>query len=198
MRSNWVYVVDDDPAVRGSLGSLLRIEGYSVRTFPSGEKLLAVLEELDPGCVVMDVRMPGMDGPEVQGSLAQTRPDLTVILITGDGDIPLAVRALKAGAADFLEKPFEPDALLESIRIALSGTGAAPEMDEAAARLGLLTTREQEVLGQLIAGDTSKEIARTLGGSPRTIEIHRSRVLDKLRARNVAEAVRIALSGGWR
>lgn len=191
-----IHVVDDDPGMRGALTLTLELEGYRVREFASGVDLLGAVPPLEGGCVVMDVRMPGMDGAEVQAALAQSRPDLAVILITGDGDIPLAVRTLKAGAVDFLEKPLEPEVLLCSVALALSSGPVSADTEEAMAKLRLLTARERQVLNRLIAGNTSKEIARMFAGSPRTVEIHRARVLAKLGARNVAEAVRIALSAG--
>ena len=193
----WIYVVDDDPGVRGALTAMLELEGYAIRAFASGLELLDAATALAGGCVVMDVRMPDMDGPAVQAALMEIRPDLAVILITGDGDIPLAVRALKAGAVDFLEKPFEAETLLESVALALSGRPLSADAEHALAKLRLLTIRERQVLERLIAGDTSKQIARVFAGSPRTVDVHRARVLAKLGARNVAEAVRIAMNAGW-
>ena len=190
--SSWVYVVDDDVAVRDAIATLLRAEDFNVMSFASGEELLASLDNLSSGCVVMDVRMPGPDGSCVQERLAETRRDLAVILISGDGNISLAVSALKHGATDFFEKPFRPDALVSSIRSALASLIRNSNADRDFARLQLLTVREREILDRLVAGDTSKEIARVFRGSPRTVDVHRARVLKKLGARNVAEAVRIA------
>lgn len=189
----WIHVVDDDPAVRDALSLLLRSKGYEVRTFASGRAILDAFHDLEPGCVVLDVRMPETDGLAVQLELIHTRPDLAIILMTGDGDIPLAVRALKAGAVDFIEKPFEPEVLLQSIALGFATFRSTPDVDEALTRMRTLTVREKQVLDHLVAGETSKEIARIFQGSPRTVEIHRARILAKLGARNVAEAVRIAM-----
>ena len=191
-----VYVVDDDDTVREAVTLLLRLEGYDVQAFSSGDTLLVALDDLPPGCVVLDIKMPGMDGPLVQAELGRLRPDLTVIMITGDGDVPLAVRAMKAGAADFLEKPFRPENLLRSVELAMASLHATPPEVCKTGQLATLTAREREVLDHLIEGETSKEIARAFGGSPRTVEIHRARIMEKLGARNVAEAVRIALRAG--
>ena len=192
-----VHVVDDDASVRDALRVLLETEGYAVRVFPDGEAFLQDAPLLPVGCVVMDVRMPGLDGVEVQEQLRRARPDLAVVLITGDGDVPLAVKALKRGAVDFLEKPFEPDALLASVRAALDTPPVDRREQEArAARelLARLTPREREVLDALVTGASNKEIAKSFGNSPRTVEIHRARIMAKLQARSLAEALRIALS----
>jgi two-component system, LuxR family, response regulator FixJ len=190
--SGKIYVVDDDQAVRDSLSLLLKVEGFDVSTFASGQELLDNLDVISTGCVVMDIRMPGPDGISVQKQLAMLRPGLAVILLTGEGDIPLAVRALKNGAVDFFEKPFDPNVLLSSIHSALAAQHLNADNAESLARLRQLTEREREVLDQLVAGHTSKEIARAFHGSPRTVDVHRARILTKLGARNVAEAVRIA------
>jgi two-component system response regulator FixJ len=185
-----IYVVDDDAAMRSALAALFELEKYPVRTFKSGVELLAVAADLPYGCVVMDVRMPDRDGTDVQRELAQRRPDMPVILMTAQGDVASAVNAMKAGAVDFLEKPFDPDVMLASVRTASARSDAKSSI---LLRMQRLTSRERQVLDRLIAGDTSKEIARSFNGSPRTVDIHRARILEKLGARNVAEAVRLVM-----
>lgn len=192
-----IHVVDDDPAVRDSLQVLLEAQGYEVVTYTSGLELLAAGAKLARGCIVMDVRMPGLDGLTVQERLSRDRADLPVLLMTGEGDIPLAVKALKAGAHDFLEKPFEPEMLLASVRTAMHDQrDKAGEAEHAATLVEQLTPREREVLERLAAGEPNKAIARHLGISPRTVEIHRARIMGKLAARGLADAIRLAVAAG--
>lgn len=192
-----IHVVDDDPPVCDALSAFLRAEGFAVVTHGSGTALLDGLDGQAPDCVVMDVRMPGRDGISIYEELHRRLPEVPVILITGDGDIPLAVAALKAGVRDFLEKPFAPEALLDSIAQALAAL-PVPSPDRVAARetVGALTHAEHRVLRRMLLGETNKEIARRLGNSPRTIEVHRARLMAKLGANSLAEALRTALAAG--
>ncbi len=192
-----IHVVDDDEAVRDSLAFLLGTMGWQVRTYPSPIALLAA--DLPPcGCIVSDLRMPAMDGLELQEQLARRGIGLPIILMTAHGDVPVAVRAMKAGAVDFLQKPFGDNALLEAViratarnKDTLTAQGAAMA---ARARIAHLTPREKEVLDLVVVGKTNKEVARALGTSPRTIDVHRARVLQKLDADSVADLVRLVLA----
>lgn len=193
-----VCIVDDDSAVRDALQILLRLSGYRVEVY---ESALAFLERADLGkaaCLVADIRMPDMDGLELQQTLTRRGIDLPVVIMTGHGDVPLAVKAMKAGAIDFLEKPFEEAGLLSSIKVALArraaGTAKDEERDRIKARLVELTPREKEVLDQLVEGHQNKMIAHNLDISPRTVEVYRGRVMEKMQARSIAELVRLALS----
>lgn len=192
-----IHVVEDDPPMRDSLVELLEEAGYRARAYASGEELLARGTAAEPGCVVSDVRMPGIDGLTLLRRLRAEGSGLPLILITGHGDIPMAVNAMRAGAVDFLEKPFEPDALLGAIAMALrvhaSGAGAG-EGEAARQQLGKLTLREQEVLEHLVAGWSNKEAAGKLGVSPRTIEFHRANIMEKTGAAGLPELVRLWLA----
>ena len=193
-----ICVVDDDSAVRDALRILLRMSGYRVEVF---ESALAFLKDADipnAACLIADIRMPDMDGLELQQTLARRGVDLPVIIMTGHGDVPLAVKAMKAGAIDFLEKPFEEANLLASIKTALAkrarGHAKSEEGERVRARLAELTPREKEVLDQLVEGLQNKMIAHNLDISPRTVEVYRGRIMEKLQARSIAELVRMALS----
>jgi two-component system response regulator FixJ len=192
-----IHVVDDDAAVRESLRFLLEAEGLIVRTYESGTTLLATRLPV-AGCILTDFRMPDVDGLQLQAQLAGRGIRLPVIVMTGHADVPTAISAMKAGAVDFLEKPFADEQLLAAVERALDRNRVAVAADatgaEAARRIGLLTAREQEVLTLLVAGKSNKEIAKTLGTSPRTIDVHRARVLHKLEASSLADLVRIALA----
>jgi two-component system response regulator FixJ len=194
-----VHVVDDDPAMRDSLSFLLQTSGFAVCVYDSAEAFLADAASV-AGCVLTDVRMPRIDGLELQRRLSEQRFPLAVVLMTGQGDIALAVSAMRAGAVDFLEKPFEEQALLEAVGRALDQSQRLREADETAsratARLASLTPREREVLDLLVAGLPNKAVANKLGSSPRTVEVHRARVLDKLQARGLPDLVRIVLAAG--
>jgi two-component system response regulator FixJ len=193
-----VVVIDDDEAVLDSLRALLEAEGFDVDTFDRAGAFLKRFEGAPPGCLVTDVRMPDMDGLELLQALSARGPLPPVIVITGHGDVPMAVQAMKLGARDFLEKPFDPHALLVSIRDALTAAArrAATTDPEIWRRLELLTPREREVLEQLVIGRSNKAIARELAISPRTVEIHRARVMEKMHAESLPQLVRIAFTGG--
>jgi two-component system, LuxR family, response regulator FixJ len=192
-----VYVVDDDDAVRESLRFLLELEGISVRTYESATSFMDA-EKSTCGCVLTDFRMPAMDGLQLQASLSARGVQLPVVVMTGHGDVPMAVRAMKAGAVDFLEKPFEAAQLLDAVGRALDANRqaleAAATCAEAAKRIALLTLREHEVLNLLVDGKSSKEIAKCLGTSPRTIDVHRARVFQKLGANTLPALVRLVLA----
>jgi two-component system response regulator FixJ len=195
-----VYIIDDDEAVRDSLSIQLEAAGFKVTSFASGLDFLAKVSSLAPGCLVSDVRMPEIDGLELQSRLAAMKLKFPVIIITGHGDVNLAVRAMRAGAVDFVEKPFSEETILRSIRLAqghfeqMSRNEAASEA--ARARMALLTPREREVFDGLVAGRQNKVIAFDLSISPRTVEIHRARVLEKMQAHSLSELVRLALAAG--
>jgi two-component system response regulator FixJ len=186
-----VHVEDDDPAVRDSLRVLLESAGFAVRTHDTAKAFLALASELR-GCVLTDVRMPEIDGLELQQRLNEWGAPLAVVVMTGQGDVPVAVRAMKAGAVDFLEKPFDDEQLLGAVRRALEQSQQLREAESAttaaASRLATLTPREREVFDLLVAGQPTKAIAKQLGASPRTIEVHRGRVFEKPRAFRTSSA----------
>ena len=195
-----VHLVDDDEAIRRSASFTLRTSRYLVKTYASGMELMKVAKEIDPGCILLDVRMPGMDGLEVQQTLKDKGVLLPVIVMTGHGDVNVAVQAMKAGAVDFIEKPFEKGVLLSAIeegfaRIEHAGHRHA-RADEARVRLEALTSREQDVLQGLVRGHPNKTIAYDLGISPRTVEIHRANLMTKLGVASLSEALRIAFAAG--
>jgi len=195
-----VYVVDDDEAVRDSLSALLEANGYTSRAFSSAQEFLTAAPTLRPGCLIADIRMPGMDGLEMQRRLIGRALPFPLIVVTGHGDVPLAVRAMKAGAIDFIEKPFAADTILDSVKSALGRLVEPRDQNAlaatATARLEALSPREREVMEGLLAGLPNKSIAYDLGISPRTVEIHRARVMEKMGARSLSELVRLGLAGG--
>jgi two-component system response regulator FixJ len=193
-----VHVVDDDDSVRRSIGFMLKTSGHLVKYYASGLELLKDAKKLEPGCILLDIRMPGMDGLEVQQEIRRLGVSLPVIIMTGHGDIPLSVRAMKAGAIDFIEKPFEKADLLAAIdegfrTIARSESGRE-RAKIAAVRLQALTPRERDVLDGLAKGLPNKTIAYSLGISPRTVEIHRANLMSKLEVRSLSEALRLAFA----
>ena len=197
-----VYVIDDDPAMRDSLDFLLVAAGFSVRIFESAQVFLNELQGLEVGCVVTDIRMPGMDGMELLRQLngASGVRRLPIIVMTGHGDVPLAVEAMKLGALDFLEKPFEDDSLIGMIEIALSQNDGGSRSDavtaEMAVRVASLTQRERQVMQGLVSGQSNKVIAREYDISPRTVEVYRANVMTKMQAGNLSELVRFAIRAG--
>lgn len=191
-----VYIVDDDPDVRDSLKILLEFSGFQVETFESALNFLTADVRKMNGCLILDIRMPGMDGLDLQDELAKREIDLPIIVITGHGDVPLAVRAMRAGAIDFLEKPFREEALIESVRRALESRKKRRSDAEAQTikhRLAQLTGREQEILALVVEGNTSKEIGRELSISPRTVDIHRGHIMEKMQANNLADLIRMVI-----
>ncbi len=195
-----VFVVDDDAAMRRSLAWLLESVSRPVESFNSAEEFLRSYAPDRPGCLVLDVRMPGMSGLELQNELARRKSLLPIIIISGHGDVPMAVRAMKAGVLDFIEKPFNQQVLLERISDALKRDARdrkeRQRQDDIQSRLDLLTAREREVMELVVAGLTSREIAERLGVSPKTVEVHRNHLMDKLKVAGVVELVRLALSAG--
>jgi two-component system, LuxR family, response regulator FixJ len=193
-----VHVVDDDEAVRESLALLLESSGMSARTYDSAAAFLKAVPNLASGCVLTDVRMPDLDGLALQRRLMELGVQMPVIVMTGHGDVPIAVEALKAGAADFLEKPFDDAQLLAAVSSALATSQRAQDEQAALAgiarRLASLTPREREVLDRLVAGQPNKTIAYDLGSSPRTVEVHRARVMEKMGVRSLPELVRMTIA----
>lgn len=200
VNSSDVYIIDDDDAIRRSLAFLLRTNGLRSRAFESAEAFLSEARDLVTGCVITDVRMPGMDGVELVRRIADDRLPLSCIVITGHGDISLAVEAMKAGAIDFIEKPFKDDVLLAAVSKALANEDRGPQDDQARlayqAAFASLSKREREVLEQVVIGKTSKVIAYDLGISPRTVEVYRAAMMMKTGAKSLSELVRMALLAG--
>lgn len=195
-----VHVIDDDADVRQSLAFLLSTAGLAVRVHESAVAFLKSLPEITEGCVVTDIRMPGMDGLELQRRLSELKVHLPVIVMTGHGDVPMAVEAMKAGAVDFIEKPFEDEIMLSAIRAALARHAGDVQRNARAAaiqqRISRLSDREREVLDRLVAGKANKVIAYELGISPRTVEVYRANVMTKMQAESLSELVRMALLEG--
>ena len=192
-----MHVVDDDPAVRRSLERLLDAAGFHVVSYQSPAAFLNAASGLSAGCVLLDIRMPGVDGLEVQARLNRLRVNLPVIVMTGHGDVPSAVRAMKAGAVDFLEKPFDDETLLNAIGGAFAKAsrliGGDREAVRAAQRIATLSPREREVLDALLAGRQNKVIAFDLNISVRTVEVHRARMMERLGTKQFADAIRLAV-----
>jgi len=195
-----VYVIDDDDAARESLEFLLRSANLVVKTYDSGTAFLHSLSQIAYGCIITDVRMPGLSGIELLRHLKDSDLKLPVIVITGHGDVPIAVEAMKLGAVDFFEKPFDGDKIIEAVQSALSDwqkdADRETERREVQDRLATLTPREREVLRALVAGNPNKVIAYDLGISPRTVEIYRANVMTKMKARSLSELVRLVLHAG--
>ncbi len=195
-----IYVIDDDDAVRQSLEFMLKAAGMKSRGFESAKAFMALLPEINSGCVVTDVRMPEITGIDLLRHLRKSNPDLPVIVITGHGDISLAVEAMKIGAIDFLEKPFDGQQLLTAVRSALSrdaDTGKRKaELADIQEKLAALSNRERQVLEGLVAGSANKNIAFDLGISPRTVEIYRANLMTKMAANSLSDLVRMAMMAG--
>lgn len=195
-----VHLVDDEEAIRRSVGFMLRAAGFDVIAYPSGVDFLAAAAKAMPGCLLLDIRMPEIDGLEVQRLLAEQGLDFPIVVLTGHGDIGLSVRAIKAGAIDFIEKPFEKAALMRAIEeaFALLGAAAPQESDatEALQRLAVLTPRENDVLVGLVRGQPNKITAYELGISTRTVEVHRANLMHKLDVRSLSDVLRIAFAAG--
>lgn len=196
-----VCVVDDDEVIRDVLSAVFDADGFAVETFDSGERFLDRVADAQPACVLLDVLMPGRSGLDVLKALNARGGAAPVIMISGSADIPMAVDAIRHGALDFIEKPFDPQTIVQRVRDALERTGARAEASAQAASAEAaipgsesLTPREREVLSLISGGQSNKEAGRHLGISPRTIEVHRARIMEKLGAKNAADLVRIVLS----
>jgi FixJ family two-component response regulator len=193
-----VYIVDDDASVRDSLAVLLGLKGYRTQSFASAEEFLQTCRPTGTGCMLLDVKMAGMSGLELQKTLRKRQICLPVIVITAHGDVPTARAALVAGAVDFLEKPVDPELLLSTLHAALEGDAArhsaARKVEEEQRKLKVLTVRERQIMELVAAGTHNRDIAAALGISPRTVEGHKARVLDKLQVRSVTELVHLVLA----
>ncbi|MFO1302092.1 MAG: response regulator [Burkholderiales bacterium] len=195
-----VFLVDDDAGVRRSLSRVLRQEGFEVQGYESAEAFLARPDKSARGCLVLDVTMPGLDGLELQRRLSDAGHTLPIVFLTGYGDIPMSVRAIKAGAADFLTKPVASETLVAAVRAAVEQDAelrrAEDESAELARRFGALTTREHEVLAAVVEGKLNKQIAANLGVVEQTIKFHRARIMERVGARTVAELMHMAAKAG--
>lgn len=191
-----VYVVDDDVSSRRSLEFLIKASGYTIRAFSSSTEFLASKRPEVPACLVLDVRMPGLTGLELQGELAKMGVRLPIIFITGHGDIPMSVQAMKAGAVEFLTKPFREDSMLRAITLAIDRDRVAHrarlEMAELQLRHARLTPREREVMASVVTGLLNKQVAAELGTSEKTIKVHRGKVMQKMEAASLADLVRMS------
>jgi FixJ family two-component response regulator len=192
-----VFIVDDDEAVRDSLGLLLRSVGYRARCYAGARDFLKAFDPRDYGCLVLDIRMPGMTGLELQKHLAEIGCNIPIVFITGHGDIPMAVEAVRQGAVDFLQKPFADQELVDRINDAMKQAAQQREGElerlEILDRVESLTAREKQVMGQVVLGKANKVIAGDLGVSQRTVEIHRARVMEKMQANSLAHLVRMVM-----
>lgn len=194
-----IFIIDDDEAVRESLQALLEARGHEVSAYDSAEAFLAAYRLAQPGCALVDLRMPGMDGLALLDQLRARGSLLPVVMVTGHGDIALAVQAMKRGAIDFIEKPYSNDSILEVVGRALAvvSSGITPVMPvEVTMRIAELTPREREVLELLVAGKPNKIIAHELSISPRTVEIHRANLMKRMQADSLSHLVRMALAAG--
>jgi two-component system, LuxR family, response regulator FixJ len=193
-----VFVVDDDPAMRQSMRWLIESVNLAVETYATAQDFLAAYDPSRPGCLVLDVRMPGMSGLDLQEELNRRQIYVPIIIITGYAEVPTAVRALKGGALDFIEKPFSDQLLLDRIQQAIASDRQTRERNATraalAARVAQLTPREREVMQLVVAGSSNREIAAELGLSVKTVEVHRARVMEKMKVDSLAELVRLGLS----
>jgi two-component system response regulator FixJ len=201
LESGEVFLVDDDQSVREALSMVLSLEGYHVSGFSEGSSFLAAARARTPACIILDVHMPGRSGLDILKELNAQNYGAPIFIISGQGDIPMAVEAIKNGALDFIEKPFDADTVVTRVREAIAAFKRRGENGEGADLLAhsfpgrdLLTPRERDVLAQIARGASNKEAGRQLGISPRTIEVHRARIMEKLGARNAADLVRIVMS----
>lgn len=193
-----VHIVDDEDAIRRSAGFMLKTSGFAVETWPSGTAFLKQSRQVEPGCILLDVRMPEMDGLEVQRELVAHGITMPVVILTGHADVSIAIAAMKAGAVDFIEKPFEKSVLLAALEVAFAriehADGQIARGEDAAVRIAALTPRERDVLAGLAKGLPNKTIAYELDISPRTVEVHRANLMTKLRVRSLSDALRIAFA----
>lgn len=199
-REPTVFVVDDDAGVLDALRILLRSVGLRAETYPSADDFLESFDQEAPGCLVLDVRMPGMSGMELQEKLAEIGSSTPIIFVTAHGDVPMAVEAVKRGAIDFIQKPFRDQELLDKIQHAIeldaNSRAERESKEEIAARIATLTPREREVMDLVVAGKLNKLIARELGISQRTVEIHRARVMQKMQVSSVSQLVQLVIRAG--
>jgi two-component system response regulator FixJ len=197
-----VYIVDDEESVRASLATLLEVHGFATQVFDSGKAFLDAVNPAAPACALLDLKMPGLDGIGLLEQMSKAGIEVPAVMMTGFGEVAIAVKAMKAGAVDFLEKPLDETELLTVLRRVLSQSQASLQLSEqkelAAARLARLTERERDVFDGLAMGKTNKGVALDLGISPRTVEIHRARIMEKLEASTLSDIVRIALTLGLR
>jgi len=195
-----VFVVDDDPGVRDSLQLLIKSIGLDAETYPSADDFLEAYDPETPGCLVLDVRMPGMSGLELQQELASRSSTLPIIFVTAHADVPMAVDAVKAGAADFVQKPFRDQDLIDKIQHAIEENARVrlelADQAQIASRIASLTPREREVMALVVEGKANKVVAHSLGLSQRTVEIHRARVMEKMHAESVAQLVQMVMRAG--
>jgi two-component system, LuxR family, response regulator FixJ len=197
--NNEIIIVDDDPSVRDALSVVFTLEGYRVTGFGDGQSLLSAARARTPSCIILDVKMPGRSGLDILKELNAQDYDAPIFMISGQGDIPMAVDAIKNGALDFIEKPFDADTVVTRVREAIEAWGRRKQGQADFLSLSFpgrdaLTPREREVLAQIAAGASNKEAGRQLGISPRTIEVHRARIMEKLGAKNAADLVRIVMT----
>jgi two-component system, LuxR family, response regulator FixJ len=199
-----IFIVDDDPLVRDALSVVFTLAGYKVRAFADGASFVAAARAEVPACIILDVHMPGRSGLDILKALNAEHYPTPIFIISGQGDIPMAVEAIRSGALDFIEKPFNGETVVTRVREAIEARTRRSEaggLEALAAQFpgrDLLTPREREVLGKIAEGASNKEAGRLLGISPRTIEVHRARIMEKLGAKNAADLVRIVLSEGRR